>query len=199
MVGVPGSGISLAAMRLPSTLPPLSEAEALEVAHVASCTGRPLRSVPERPFRAPHHTIGPAGLAGGCQPGEVTLAHCGVLYLDDIAEFRRDSLEALEAVLEGGEALAARRLRSFPARVMLVGSGRRAAAACLPHARRPRRRRRGWAPPPRGGIGPDLPLKGDGRKAPAGRLALEPGAASPCARGALPAQRGAGRTDRRRR
>jgi len=97
----------------------LSEDEALEVALVSSCTGRPISG---RPFRAPHHTISPPGLAGANLPGEVTLAHRGVLYLDSLAEFRRDSLGALEAVLEGGPVFVGGRHRIFPAHTLLVGS-----------------------------------------------------------------------------
>jgi len=80
MIGAPGCGRSLAARRLPSILPPMSESEAFEAAFVSSCTGRRLEAPFRRPFRAPHHTISHAGLAGGKHhPGEVTLAHRGVL------------------------------------------------------------------------------------------------------------------------
>jgi magnesium chelatase family protein len=117
--GARGSGRSFAAARLPSILPPLSEDEALEVALISSCTGRPISG---RPFRAPHHTISPPGLAGANLPGEVTLAHRGVLYLDSLAEFRRDSLGALEAVLDGGRVFVGGKPRVFPAHVLLVAS-----------------------------------------------------------------------------
>ncbi|HEU5252552.1 MAG TPA: YifB family Mg chelatase-like AAA ATPase [Solirubrobacterales bacterium] len=128
MVGPPGAGKSLAAGRLPSILPPLSPPEALEVARIASACGRLDAGLPGgRPFRAPHHTISAAGLVGGGQPikaGEATLAHRGVLFLDELCEFRRDALEALRAPLETGEVAIARvgGRRSLPCRFMLVAA-----------------------------------------------------------------------------
>jgi magnesium chelatase family protein len=128
MVGPPGAGKSLAASRLPSILPPLGEAEALEVARIAGATGRLGAGLPAgRPFRAPHHTISAAGLIGGgapTRPGEVTLAHRGVLFLDELCEFRRDVLEALRAPLEAGEVSIARvsRIHRLPCRFMLVAA-----------------------------------------------------------------------------
>jgi magnesium chelatase family protein len=127
MVGPPGAGKSLAAARLPSILPPLGPAEALEVARIASAHGRLGLAPAGRPFRAPHHTISAAGLIGGGappRPGEVTLAHRGVLFLDELCEFRRDSLEALRAPLEVGEVWIARASgrRSLPCRFMLVAA-----------------------------------------------------------------------------
>jgi magnesium chelatase family protein len=128
MVGPPGAGKSLAAARLPSILPPLAAPEALEVARIASACGRLLGSAPAgRPFRAPHHTISPAGLVGGGappRPGEVTLAHRGVLFLDELCEFRRDTLEALRAPLESGEVAIVRASgrRTMPCRFMLVAA-----------------------------------------------------------------------------
>ena len=128
MVGPPGAGKSLAASRLPSILPPLEHAEALEVTRIASACGR-LASPGSggRPLRAPHHTISPAGLIGGgspTRPGEVTLAHRGVLYLDELSEFRRDALEALRASLETGEVALARAgtQRALPSQFMLVAA-----------------------------------------------------------------------------
>jgi magnesium chelatase family protein len=127
MVGPPGAGKSLAASRLPSILPPLAAAEALEVARIASACGR-LAALPGgRPFRAPHHTISAAGLIGGGsppRPGEATLAHRGVLFLDELCEFRRDALEALRAPLESGEVSIARAggQRSLPCRFMLIAA-----------------------------------------------------------------------------
>lgn len=128
MVGPPGAGKSLAAARLPSILPPLSPPEALEVARIASACGRLDAGLPDgRPFRAPHHTISAAGLIGGGRPiraGEITIAHRGVLFLDELCEFRRDALEALRAPLETGEVAIARvgGRRSLPCRFMLVAA-----------------------------------------------------------------------------
>lgn len=128
MVGPPGAGKSLAASRLPSILPPLGKAEALEVARIASATGRLAGGLPAgRPFRAPHHTISAAGLIGGGtppRPGEITLAHRGCLFLDELCEFRRDVLEALRAPLETGEVAIARvgGRRRLPCRFMLVAA-----------------------------------------------------------------------------
>ena len=127
MVGPPGAGKSLAASRLPSILPPLAVCDALEVARIASACGR-LDALPGgRPFRAPHHTVSAAGLVGGGSPpraGEVTLAHRGVLFLDELCEFRRDALEALRAPLETGEVAIARvgGQRVLPCRFMLVAA-----------------------------------------------------------------------------
>jgi magnesium chelatase family protein len=128
MVGPPGAGKSLAASRLPSILPPLSRGEALEVARIASARGRLNESFGGgRPFRAPHHTISPAGLIGGGNPpgpGEATLSHRGVLFLDELCEFRRDTLEALRAPLESGWAAISRAgsRRRLPCRFMLVAA-----------------------------------------------------------------------------
>jgi magnesium chelatase family protein len=128
MVGPPGAGKSMAASRLPSILPPLSGEEALEVARIASACGR-LGSpgAGGRPFRAPHHTVSPAGLVGGGNPptpGEATFAHRGVLFLDELCEFRRDTLEALRAPLETGWVAIARSgsWRQLPCRFMLVAA-----------------------------------------------------------------------------
>ncbi len=128
MIGPPGAGKSLAASRLPSILPPLASVEVLEVARIASACGRLGDELPGgRPFRAPHHTISPAGLIGGStppRPGEATLAHRGVLFLDELCEFRRDALEALRAPLESGEVSIARASssRTLPCRFMLVAA-----------------------------------------------------------------------------
>ncbi|HEY8502439.1 MAG TPA: YifB family Mg chelatase-like AAA ATPase, partial [Solirubrobacterales bacterium] len=128
MVGPPGAGKSLAASRLPSILPPLAPVEALEVARIASACGRLGDGLPQgRPFRSPHHTISAAGLIGGGtppRPGEATLAHRGVLFLDELCEFKRDALEALRAPLETGEVAIARAggRRRLPCRFMLVAA-----------------------------------------------------------------------------
>jgi magnesium chelatase family protein len=127
MIGPPGAGKSLAAARLPSILPPLAATEALEVARIASSCGRLTGAPTGRPLRAPHHTISPAGLIGGGappRPGEVTLAHRGVLFLDELCEFRRDTLEALRGPLESGEVAIARASgrRRMPCRFMLIAA-----------------------------------------------------------------------------
>ena len=128
MVGPPGAGKSLAASRLPSILPPLASVEALEVARIASACGRLGAGIPGgRPFRAPHHTISAPGLIGGGtppRPGEATLAHRGVLFLDELCEFRRDALEALRAPLETGQVSISRAggQRSLPCRFMLIAA-----------------------------------------------------------------------------
>ncbi|MGK2956271.1 MAG: YifB family Mg chelatase-like AAA ATPase [Solirubrobacterales bacterium] len=107
IIGPPGAGKSLAARRLPSILPPLGGSEILEVARIASACGAGSGAISSvRPFRAPHHTVSPAGLVGGGsppRPGEITLAHRGVLFLDELCEFRRSALEALREPMEMGE------------------------------------------------------------------------------------------------
>jgi magnesium chelatase family protein len=129
IVGPPGAGKSLAARRLPSILPALGRSEALEVLRIASACGRALdlgcRAA--RPFRAPHHTISAAGLVGGGsppRPGEVTLAHRGVLFLDELGEFSREALEALRQPLEQGRVtiVRARHAVELPCRFMLVAA-----------------------------------------------------------------------------
>lgn len=128
MIGPPGAGKSLAASRLPSILPEMAPGEALEVARIASACGRLGADGPQgRPFRSPHHTISPAGLVGGGNPpgpGEATSAHRGVLFLDELCEFRRDTLEALRAPLETGWVSVARAgaWRRLPCRFMLVAA-----------------------------------------------------------------------------
>jgi magnesium chelatase family protein len=128
LVGPPGAGKTMLARRLPAILPPPTFDEALEITQVQSVAGvggRGLAS--ERPFRAPHHTTSPQGLVGGGsipRPGEVTLAHRGVLFLDELAEFRRDALDALRQPLEDGrvEIVRGQRMLEFPARTMLVAA-----------------------------------------------------------------------------
>jgi magnesium chelatase family protein len=127
MVGPPGTGKSLAARRLPSLLPPLRPGEALEVARIAGACGRSGVVSPARPFRSPHHTISAAGLVGGGnppRPGEVTMAHRGVLFLDELGEFSRVSLEALRQPLEDGRVVIVRSRHAveLPCRFQLVAA-----------------------------------------------------------------------------
>ena len=130
MIGAPGSGKTMLARRLPSILPALSLGEALETTRIHSVAGT-LRSgdslLAVRPFRAPHHSISDAGLIGGGsypRPGEVSLAHHGVLFLDELPEFRRNVLEVLRQPLEDGAVSLSRAATSvtFPARFMLAGA-----------------------------------------------------------------------------
>ncbi|MEO5511228.1 MAG: YifB family Mg chelatase-like AAA ATPase [Longimicrobiales bacterium] len=130
MVGPPGSGKSMLARRIPGILPPLRAAEAIEVTKVYSVAGR-LRAhqalVSERPFRAPHHTISDAAMVGGgglARPGEVTLAHRGVLFLDELPEFRRGVLEALRQPLEDAVVVVgrARAVITYPASFMFIAA-----------------------------------------------------------------------------
>ena len=124
----PGVGKTMLARRLPGILPPPDPREALEITRVQSVAGlSDGRLARERPFRSPHHTISPPGLVGGGpgpRPGEITLAHRGVLFLDELAEFSRPALEALREPLEAGRVEITRRQRRlvFPARFMLVGA-----------------------------------------------------------------------------
>jgi magnesium chelatase family protein len=126
--GAPGTGKTMLARRLPSILPPLTRAEALEVTRIHSVVGVHADGlVSARPFRAPHHTISPAGLVGGGappRPGEATLAHLGVLFLDELSEFQRSSLEALRQPLEDGRVTIVRGQRAlvFPTRFVLVAA-----------------------------------------------------------------------------
>ena len=131
MVGPPGSGKSMLAKRLPTILPPMSFEEALETTKIYSVTGQLPSSrglLSERPFRHPHHTISDVGIAGGGsgmpRPGEISLAHNGVLFLDELPEFRKNVLEVMRQPLEDGSVTISRSLQTltYPADVMLVAA-----------------------------------------------------------------------------
>lgn len=130
MIGPPGAGKTMLARRLPGILPPLSFDEAIEATTIHSVAGqlRPgVGLLTDRPFRAPHHTISDVALVGGGstpRPGEVSLAHHGVLFLDEMPEFDRRVLEALRQPIEEGRITVSRALRSvmFPARFVLVAA-----------------------------------------------------------------------------
>lgn len=129
MLGPPGAGKSMLASRLPGILPPLTSAEALEVTMIHSLAGQlnEGKLLRTRPFRDPHHSASMPALVGGglrVQPGEVSLAHNGVLFLDELPEFARPTLEALRQPLESGKAVVARANAhvTYPARVQLVAA-----------------------------------------------------------------------------
>jgi magnesium chelatase family protein len=128
-IGPPGAGKSMLAKRLSGIVPPMNDAEALEVAAVRSIAGRPLRPSEwrVRPFRSPHHTTSAAALVGGGahpRPGEISLAHNGVLFLDELPEFERHVLEVLREPLEVGAITISRagRQAEFPARFQLIAA-----------------------------------------------------------------------------
>lgn len=129
MVGPPGCGKSLLASKLSNLLPPLTEEEQKELLVVTSIAGESVRSILNRipPFRSPHHTVSEAGLVGGGSPasaGEITLAHRGVLFLDEFPEFKRGALESLRAPLENGwiEIARVKGSEKFPARFQLIAA-----------------------------------------------------------------------------
>jgi magnesium chelatase family protein len=129
MTGPPGVGKTLLARTIPGLLPPLDDAAALSVTIVASAAGEgPITELRRKPpFRAPHHTLSYAAMVGGgamLAPGEITRAHHGTLFLDELAEFDRDVLEALRQPLEEGRILIARagRVVTFPARFQLIAA-----------------------------------------------------------------------------
>jgi magnesium chelatase family protein len=151
MVGPPGAGKTMLARRLPTVLPSMTRQEALEVTRLHSVAGLLAGGglVAGRPFRAPHHSISAPGLLGGgsgfLRPGEVSLAHHGVLFLDEFTEFRRDAVEGLRQPLEDGRVVVARASGAveFPSRFALIAASNpcpcgfegdnRRACRCLPH------------------------------------------------------------------
>src|SRR5258708_4774742 len=129
MIGPPGTGKSMLAARFPGILPALSEGEALEVAavHSVSTNGFDAARWGQRPYRAPHHSASAAALVGGGnvpRPGEISLAHHGVLFLDELPEFDRDVLEALREPIETGRVAISRAARQvqYPARFQLLAA-----------------------------------------------------------------------------
>jgi magnesium chelatase family protein len=145
MIGSPGSGKTMLARALPGIMPVLTETEAIEVTRIYSVTGNigPGESiVRRRPFRAPHHTISRVGLVGGgskLQPGEVSLAHRGTLFLDELSEFPRNVLEALRQPLEDGYISISRAAGSvlFPSKFVLVAASNPCPCGYLGHPAHP--------------------------------------------------------------
>ncbi|VTR98355.1 YifB family Mg chelatase-like AAA ATPase [Tuwongella immobilis] len=130
MIGPPGSGKTMLARRFPTILPPLTPSESLETTRVYSAVGRLPPGEPmlrTRPYRSPHHTISDAGMVGGGaipSPGEISLAHHGILFLDELPEFQRRSLEVLRQPLEEGQVTISRAYGAicYPAKLMLIAS-----------------------------------------------------------------------------
>ena len=130
MVGTPGSGKTMLARRIPSILPDLTFEEALEITKIHSIAGLLSKDVPillERPFRSPHHTVTVSSLVGGGKvpkPGEISLAHFGVLFLDELPEFNKNTLEVLRGPIEDGEVTISRVNSSltYPCNFMFVAS-----------------------------------------------------------------------------
>ncbi len=142
LIGPPGTGKSALLRRLPGLLPPPSPGERLAILQTHAAAGLPLPDPTQRPFRAPHHTSSTASLLGGgadARPGEVTLAHCGVLFLDELPEFRRDALEALRQPLEDGAVTVGRAQRTvtMPAAFLLVAAMNPCPCGYAGHRHRP--------------------------------------------------------------
>jgi magnesium chelatase family protein len=145
LLGSPGSGKTMLSRRLPTILPPLTTDESLETTRIYSALGRlqPGESLlAVRPFRSPHHTISDAGMVGGGtipQPGEISMAHNGVLFLDELPEFNRKSLESLRQPLEEGRVTISRALQSvsFPARFVMIAAMNPCPCGYLGDAKRP--------------------------------------------------------------